>query len=248
MNEQKVVKPIALIKTGCTIAKIKPQHGDFEDWFAEGMGIPDLLQVDVFRHSLLPAAEKLSGIVITGSAAMVSAREAWSERCAEWLQRAVQTGVPVLGVCYGHQLLAHALGGLVGPNPAGRQIGTVTARLTGASDGDDLLGQIPRSFAVQASHSEAVLELPPGAQRLAVSPLDDNFVIRFAESVWGLQFHPEFSASVMSEYVRNRSDVLREEGLSPTQVLNNITDTEDAKSILRKFAELIAHNSKTYGG
>ena len=233
------MKPIALIKTGGTIGQIKPRHGDFEDWFAESMGVSELLQVDVFRRQPLPAADKLAGVVVTGSPAMVSAREDWSERTAQWLRHAVQTGVPVLGVCYGHQLLAHALGGRVGPNPHGRQIGTVTAQLIDISGDDPLLGQLPRTFFVQTSHSEVVLELPPGASCLATSPLDDNFVIRFAENVWGVQFHPEFSGLVMSEYIRYRVEALCEEGLNPEQLLDNTTDTEEARTVLSKFAALL---------
>ena len=239
MNGQKALKPIALIKTGCTIEQIKPALGDFEDWFADGMGVSILKQIDVFRHEPLPAAESLAGIVITGSPAMVSAREDWSERTAEWLRGAVQKGIPTLGVCYGHQLLAHALGGRAGPNPAGRQIGTVTAQLDNSSKDDPLLGNLPHAFAAQTSHAEAVLELPPGAERLATSPLDNNFAIRFAENVWGVQFHPEFSGTVMSEYIRYRADALREEGLVPEQLLGSTTDTEEAKSVLREFVGLL---------
>jgi GMP synthase (glutamine-hydrolysing) len=237
LKGQKALKPIALIKTGSTIAQIKSRHGDFEDWFAEGMGVSDLMQIDVFRQQALPVPENLSGVVITGSSAMVSAREDWSERTAAWLNQAVQTGLPVLGVCYGHQLLAHALGGRVGPNPRGRQIGTVSGQLIDSSSNDPLLGYLPKTFAAQTSHSEVVLELPPGARRLATSPLDDNFAIRFAENVWGVQFHPEFSEPVMSDYIRRRADALREEGINPERLLENSTDTEEANSVLRKFAE-----------
>ena len=239
MKGQKPLKPIALIKTGGTIACIKPDHGDFEDWFAEGMGDSDLLQVDVFRQQPLPATENLAAVVITGSHAMVSAGEDWSERTAGWLKQVVQKGIPVLGVCYGHQLLAHALGGRVGLNPAGCQIGTVSIRLINSSAKDPLLGHLPEMFSAQTSHSEVVLEPPPGAERLAISPLDDNFVIRFTESAWGIQFHPEFSAPVMSEYIRCRADKLREEGLDPDQLLSEVTDTPEAMSVLTKFRELL---------
>ena len=238
MKGQKALKPIALIKTGGTIEQIRSQHGDFEDWFAEGMGVSDLLQVDVFRQQPLPAAETLAAIVITGSASMVSAREDWSERTAEWLGQAVQKGIPVLGVCYGHQLLAQALGGRVGLNPGGRQIGTVTAQRIDSAINDPLIGGLPQTFAAQTSHSEVVLKLPPGAERLATSPLDDNFAIRFAENVWGVQFHPEFSVPVMSEYIQYRAEAIREEGLNPECLLEKTTDTEDANSVLRKFAAM----------
>ena len=238
MKGQKALKPIALIKTGSTIEQIKSQHGDFEDWFAEGMGVSDLLQVDVFRQQPLPAAETLAAIVITGSASMVSAREDWSERTAEWLGKAVQKGIPVLGVCYGHQLLAQAMGGRVGLNPGGRQIGTVTAQRIDSAINDPLIGGLPQTFASQTSHSEVVLKLPPGAERLATSPLDDNFAIRFAENVWGVQFHPEFYVPVMSEYIQYRAEAIREEGLNPECLLEKTTDTEDANSVLRKFAAM----------
>jgi GMP synthase (glutamine-hydrolysing) len=239
MNGQKALKQIVLIKTGGTIEKIKHSYGDFEDWFAKGMGVTDLIQVDVYQQQALPPAENLDGVVITGSAAMVSAKENWSERTAQWLGLAVQKGIPVLGVCYGHQLLAHALGGRAGPNPAGRQIGTVTAQMLDSAAEDPLLGRFPGSFPVQTSHSEVVLELPPGAKTLATSPLDKNFAIRFAENVWGVQFHPEFSGPVMSEYIRYRSDALREEGLNPEQLLEKVADSEKATSVLRQFVELL---------
>ncbi len=239
MNGQKALKQIALIKTGCTIEQIKPRYGDFEDWFAEGLGVANLLQIDVFKQQPLPAPQTLAGIVITGSPAMVSARLDWSEHTAHWLQQAVRTGIPVLGVCYGHQLLAHALGGRAGPNPAGRQIGTVDIQLVDNIENDPLLGHLPNIFPAQTSHSEVVLELPPDAIRLATSPLDDNFAIRFAENAWGIQFHPEFSAPVTMDYIRYRADALRQEGLNPEQLLVRTRETKEAKSVLRKFTELV---------
>jgi len=243
MNGQKALKPIALIKTGGTIEQIRSQYGDFEDWFAEGLGVPDLLpgllQVDVYRNQPLPAAQELAGIVITGSAAMVSEKEDWSERTAQWLAQAVNDGIPVLGVCYGHQLLARALGGKVGLNPAGRQIGTVNTQLLDSATSDPLLMNLPKSFDSQTSHSEVVLELPPGAERLATSPLDNNFSIRFADKVWGVQFHPEFSAPVMSKYINYRADALRQEGLDPDELLGRVADTEQAKSVLQRFTNLL---------
>ncbi|MGD9265575.1 MAG: gamma-glutamyl-gamma-aminobutyrate hydrolase family protein, partial [Lysobacterales bacterium] len=122
-------KPILLIKTGGTIKEVRPVSGDFEDWFERDMEVENFLQVDVYRRQELPAPGTVAGIVITGSAAMVSEKEDWSEYTAAWLREAVAREVPTLGVCYGHQLLAHALGGRAGPNPQGRQIGTVEAKL-----------------------------------------------------------------------------------------------------------------------
>jgi len=239
MKGQKALKQITLIKTGGTIPEIRQQYGDFEKWFADGLGVSSVQQVDVFRNQPLPSLEETSAVVITGSAAMVSHREDWSEETAQWLKQAVEAGLPVLGVCYGHQLLAQALGGKVGPNPNGRQIGTVMTKTLDSAADDPLLGQLPLQYPSQTSHSESVLELPPSAERLATSPLDDNFVIRFSENAWGVQYHPEFSGPVMSKYIKFRSSALREEGLNPGQLLIKVTETKQALSVLRKFADLV---------
>jgi GMP synthase (glutamine-hydrolysing) len=234
------LKQITLIKTGGTIPEIRQQYGDFEKWFADGLGVSSVQQVDVFRNQPLPSLEETSAVVISGSAAMVSHREDWSEATAQWLKQAVEAGLPVLGVCYGHQLLAHALGGKVGLNPNGRQIGTVPTKSLDLATNDPLLGHLPIEFSSQTSHSESVLELPPNAVRLATSPLDDNFAIRFSEKAWGVQYHPEFSGPIMSKYIKYRSDALREEGLDPDQLLAKVTETEQALSVLKKFAELVS--------
>jgi len=102
-------------------------------------------------------------------------------------------------------------------------------------------GHLPQQYSSQTSHSESVLELPPNAQRLATSPLDDNFAIRFAENAWGVQYHPEFSGPVMSKYINYRSEALREEGLDPEELLAKVTETEQALSVLRKFTELVGN-------
>ena len=103
---------------------------------------------------------------------------------------------------------------------------------------DLLLGHLPATFAAQTSHSESVLELPDGAQRLAVSPLDQNFAVRFAENAWGVQFHPEFSGAVTADYIRYRSEALRKERLDPEALLQKTTETREAKTVLRQFVEL----------
>jgi len=239
MNREKASKQVLLVKTGGTIKKIKPQYKDFEDWFARYAGIPNFLQVDVFRQQALPMPETVDAVLVTGSDAMVSDREDWSEHTAAWLKTAIDKGVPVLGVCYGHQLLAYALGGQVGPNPRGRQIGTVEARLTSEGNNDPLLGSLPETFLAQTSHVEAVLELPAGSKRLASSPRDGNFAIRFADNAWGVQFHPEFSAPVMSEYIHHRADVLRHEGLNPNHLLERVKDTPQAHSTLTSFRKML---------
>ena len=91
-------------------------------------------RVPRLRGEALPDPRSVRAVVVTGSAAMVTSREPWSERTAAWLCETVEVKTPVLGICYGHQLLAHALGGRVEDNPQGRHIGTVDVTLTDAAE------------------------------------------------------------------------------------------------------------------
>ena len=247
------MKPILLIKTGGTIPDVAAVFGDFEHWFAAGLGLTGqggagfgikaangMHQVDVYEGQQLPAAGDYRGIVITGSAAMVSHREVWSEETARWLLTAVDVEVPILGVCYGHQLLAHALGGEVGSNPHGRQMGTKRVELGPAAGSDALLCALPGAFHAQVSHVESVLSLPEGAIRLASIPQDPNYAVRFNTQTWGIQFHPEFSDKVMAAYITARSDLVRDEGMDPKHMMREIYRTPLAYGLIERFYNLTA--------
>jgi GMP synthase (glutamine-hydrolysing) len=170
---------------------------------------------------------------------MVTAREAWSERAAEWLAAVVQRGTPVLGICYGHQLLAHALGGRVGPNPRGREIGTVPLCLLPGAKDDALLGALAGQSVVHVSHVESVLDLPPGAQRLAENDCDPNQAFAMGERAWGVQFHPEFDADIVRGHIVCRRDAILEEGIGADALLRDVVDGPDGTEVLRRFARLL---------
>lgn len=233
---------VLIVKTGTTLPALRARRGDYEDWIAAGLGVAREA-VDVVRPAAdepLPAPDAPLGIVVTGSSAMVSDREPWSERTAAWLADAVRAGTAVLGICYGHQLLAHGLGGEVGRNPAGREMGTICLRLEAAAADDPLLGGLGTGpLAVQATHRESVLALPSGARGLAASDADRHQAFAVGERAWGVQFHPEFDAEVMRGYVNARRDVLCVEGLDPEAMLSAIRETPAGPAILRRFSVLL---------
>lgn len=233
------MKPMLIIKTGCTLATIPASRGDFEHWIVDALGPVQTTTVDVTAGETLPAHDAVSGAIVTGSAAMVTERLPWSELSADWLRQAVEVGLPVLGICYGHQLLAHALGGVVDFHPEGREIGTTDIQLCPEADDDPLFTGLPDSFPVHLTHRQSVLEPPPGAVRLALNAFDPYQALRFAPRAWGLQFHPEFAADVMLAYLAGREGDLVEEGFDVEALRLAVRDTPDATSLIRRFAGLV---------
>jgi GMP synthase (glutamine-hydrolysing) len=106
------------------------------------------------------------------------------------LAGAAERDVPILGVCLGAQLLAHALGARIYPNPAGREVGVSEVLLTDDGRSDPLLAGLPDPLPVMQWHGDA-FELPAGASLLATSPVCENQAFRVGRRAYGVLFHPE---------------------------------------------------------
>ncbi len=228
-----------IVKMGETMPDLQARRGDYEHWFASALaGDPARIEIIDARSAELPSPEPFRSVVMTGSSSLVSDREPWSERAAAWLRRVVDAGVPFLGVCYGHQLLAHAFGGHVERNPKGREIGTIEVSLTADAKHDTLMNTLPASFVAQATHRESVLELPPRAICLAYNAHDPHQAFRLGERAWGVQFHPEFDADIARTYLEARADACREEGLNPDDLIAAIQESPIGPQILKRFGNL----------
>ena len=231
------MKPLIIFKTGSTFACLSDSIGDFEHWISAGLGqvaFP-VKVIDPRQTDALPAPEQCLAAIITGSHSMVSDREPWSEHLASWLQQALALALPILGICYGHQLLAHAMGGTVDYHPDGLEIGTVAIQLTHNASSDQLFQALPPSFPAQVTHCQTVRHLPETAVLLARNDFEPHHAFRIGTCAWGVQFHPEFSPQAMQVYIEQRS-------LSPDSraaLLDGIASTPAARSLLRKFAELL---------
>jgi GMP synthase (glutamine-hydrolysing) len=195
--------------------------------------------VEVHREHPLPDAAEPSGIVVTGSPALVTDREPWSERTAAWLRQVVEAGTPLLGICYGHQLLAHALGGRVEQSPRGREIGTVALDVSEQAADDALLQVLSNGDLAHASHVQSVTELPPGARLLASTRLDPNHAFAVGDRAFGVQFHPEFDADVIRGYLEGRREIIAAEGLDFDALHGAVREAPCGPTLLRRFAALL---------
>ncbi|MCE5233730.1 MAG: glutamine amidotransferase [Mizugakiibacter sp.] len=228
------MKPLLIVQTGSAPDSIRARLGDFPHWFRLALGVhPQRLRVvRVDRDEALPPPRMCAGAVITGSAAMVTERAPWSERTAGWIRDAMDAALPLVGVCYGHQLMAHALGGRVDWLPGGREIGTQRVELLAAAKTDPLSRALPPAFRAHTTHEQSVLEPPAGARVLARSERDPHQILRYGERAFSTQFHPEFSTAAMAAYIRRRAAKLREEGLDVPRLLHEVGPTPHARRLL----------------
>lgn len=130
----------------------------------------------------------------------------------ELLRQARDSGVPVLGVCLGHQLLTVALGGEVAALNRGPEIGWCEVALTPAGENDPIFLHLNRVFSAFQYHYDAATSLPAGCSQLATSSHCEIQGFRLGtRPVWGVQFHPEVPAGLALKVLKERVDELRPE-------------------------------------
>ena len=174
----------------------------------------------------LPTSYEFDAVVVTGSRASVYEEEPWIADARDWVAGALDRGLPALGICWGHQLLADVLGGTV--EPMGEyELGYRTVQHTG----DDVFEGVPETFTVFTTHSDAVTDLPPGADRIA----ENEYGIQGFRhgNVYGLQSHPEYDPRTAEAVTRGKD--LPEERIE--SVCAGITESayDEAKAAKRVF-------------
>ena len=228
-------KAFLILRTGAVPPDI-PHQESFEDMFlrAADYGLAGAVVVDAVHGELPEDVENFAGVIITGSPAMVTEREPWSERCAVWVKKIVELGAHTLGVCYGHQLMAHAFDGIVDRHPQGTELGTHTVFLLPEEKMHPLLAGMPHLFSANMAHSQTVLTPPGNARVLARSNHDPHQILAYGERALSFQFHPEFDKAVMQAYVEAEIQEGRNKALSWGLP---VLDTPLAAVLLQRFID-----------
>jgi GMP synthase-like glutamine amidotransferase len=188
----------------------------------------------LFRPALIPgdgpgpgAGYDTSGVVLMGSAASVHEPLAWLDRLGAWLLPVIEgdVRVPLLGICFGHQLIAHLAGGEVGfldDEGRGKLLGVERTRLNGSR-------LVPQRDALEVvvSHREEVKRLPSGYRAIASRRKVEFDGIEHVElPVFGFQFHPEA-----------REEFAGHAGIDPAAITAAVR--QDSKALLGGFRRVV---------
>jgi GMP synthase (glutamine-hydrolysing) len=178
------------------------------------------------------------GFVVTGSAASVYWEREWIDRLKSWVSEAIDAGVPALGVCYGHQLLADVMGGTV-EDMGEYEIGYRTVEHDGEND---LLAGVNEEMTVFTSHSDRVAEKPPGATVFAEN---DYGIHGFRKGdVFGVQFHPEYDIQTAETVAKSKEGDLSQERLDTVLRGVNEENYREAYEAKRLFDNFLAYTER----
>jgi len=235
------VPTIAVLVTGDPIAQTRASRGDFLELIratAPAFASARWQAHDARVLDVLPDLTDALAVIVTGSPLSVTEAEPWMERAAAALVRLVRAEVPLLGICFGHQLLGHALGGRVARNPRGREMGSVSFEVLEA---DPVVGG-PGAWLVNSTHVDSVVELPSGARVIGATELEPYAAVRFGPLAWGVQFHPELDAAVMRQYIEVRRPGLLAESFDVESAERSVREAPEAAAVIERFLRVASEN------
>jgi len=193
-------------------------------------------------------------VVFIGGSGEFSAADnhPWMQDLLSFVRHVVNTGMPLFGSCWGHQVIARALGGRVEHDPLRAEMGCLPVQLTSAGLSDTLFGSFPPTFLANMGHHDRVTILPPGAVELARSATQPFQAFRMeGRPVYGTQFHSELDAAREKErliryqkfYMDEMPDATALEG-----VIAALAETTEVDHLLFDFLRTFAGHTRPWEG
>lgn len=214
---------IGILETGIPPEGYAEKYGSYPQMFQQLLNDSDA-QLDFRFYQVLegeiPTDPSLCDAwLITGSKFGVYEEHSWIPPLSELVRQAYQADIPVVGICFGHQLVVQALGGKVIKSEKGWSLGVAQYQIKQKAP---WMRDAPETFSIQAYHQDQVIELPSDTQVIAASDFCPYAALNIADKVITFQGHPEFSSTYIKALLTNRRDL----GLLPvdqsTQAIEKI--------------------------
>tara|TARA_B100000945_G_C20418504_1_gene616448 strand:+ start:524 stop:1207 length:684 start_codon:yes stop_codon:yes gene_type:complete len=199
------MKKILILNTGSSLKQVVEKFGQSTDWFINSFPYNkvEFKIVDVYKGEKFKAYEG-DAWIITGSSDSVYENKTWMLNLEKLIYERYRLNKKILGICFGHQIVAKALGGKVIKNPQGWELGSRKVLLTKAGNKSKYFKDIDCEPIVYESHQDVVVNMPDNSIELAYNDMG-NQAFLIDDHIIGLQFHPEFSFDVIKEYALIRT-------------------------------------------
>lgn len=231
---------IAILQCDDVAQPLRDIHGNYPDMFITLLqGLDDELTFDVWRcheGEIPTSTDGVDAWLITGSRYGVNDGEPWIEQLSGFIRRLHQERRRIVGVCFGHQLLAHALGGAVRAHPQGWGVGVSVNQV---KEQEPWMQPWKPELNTLVSHQDQVHQLPPQSQVLASSDFCPFYMIQIGDNALGIQGHPEFTKAYSADLMAKRrgriSDDVLDKGMKSLE--SPVDDTLVARWMLAFMAE-----------
>jgi len=204
---------VGILQADAVLPQFQAQFGNYPDMFqtllsGAATGPIEFAVYDVEHLQYPKTLDECDGYVITGSKKSVYDDEPWIHRLRQFVLDLHQAKIRLVGICFGHQIVATALGGDTQPAAVGWGVGIHRSELVASKE----FMQPPLdSIAAIVSHKDQVTRLPEGAELLAGSEFCPNAMYQVQDHILTFQGHPEFCKSYSKALMDMRQDILGSE-------------------------------------